>query len=67
MYDLAGNGDLKMKSALPLHRRDRGKRTNQNGQHQKSTQEKCHLAHWGLLRNEFAVQRLPPLLTVLSL
>ncbi|WP_367375077.1 hypothetical protein [Pseudomonas lini] len=28
-----------------LHRRNRGKRTNQNGQHQKSTQENCHLAH----------------------
>jgi hypothetical protein len=29
-----------------LHRRYRGQCTNQNGQHQKSTQEKCHLAHW---------------------
>ncbi|MGF6487707.1 hypothetical protein ABH904_001480 [Pseudomonas frederiksbergensis] len=38
--------DLKARGALSLHRRDRGKRTNQNGQHQKSTQEKCHLAHW---------------------
>lgn len=28
-----------------LNGRDRGERPNQNGQHQKSAQEKCHLAH----------------------
>jgi hypothetical protein len=29
-----------------LSGRDRGQGTNQNGQHQKSTQENRHLAHW---------------------
>ncbi|WP_460164028.1 AbrB family transcriptional regulator [Pseudomonas sp. S2_F03] len=37
-----------------LSGRDRGQCTNQNGQHQKSTEEECHLAHWGLLNCEVA-------------